>query len=590
MIRSLNSLIKRFAPEHLRRHQLLLAATIVLQAAATVAVVPLIIALANRDTMQALAWLAVLIVTVLLSWPLERALAAIGLTIGFQILERLQAELAGRIVRIPHAWMEHKHHRVAIDALSSSGPDLVSSIGYIYAPTISAFTLPLILAVGVGTVGILAGTGPVILLLGLAAYLVLLGAWFGAATITRKADRVDEQTHAELTDSLVEFAQNQQVLRAAGVIADEQSRVGNAVRASTASVLRVITLSAPGLVMFGLAMQLALLGISAASIWEWAGGDISGAVAVALIVVTVRMVEPMGSLAGLSSGINRVSSMVDSIQAILAAPQLPLSDVNRMDAASDSGHKVADVDIATGAHEVAPPLVQLQDVSFSYGETEVLHDISLEFQPGSATALIGPSGAGKSTLMWLIAGLDVPDSGQVQVEGQTAAPGKAAVVFQFPYLFDVSVMENVAAGNRHQHVSESVIDAARLTDVIAPIEHNIGDTPGHARTVGEGGSRLSGGERQRVSIARALASESRLLLIDEATSALDAENEVALRQALSLPGYTRIVIAHHPQAIRGIARVVVMDKGRIVADGSPEDVAATNEYMQQFLAADTVKR
>ncbi len=220
-------------------------------------------------------------------------------------------------------------------------------------------------------------------------------------------------------------------------------------------------------------------------------------------------------------------------------------------------------------------------VGFSYGagSGQVLRDVSFTAREGEVTALVGPSGSGKSTCASLAARFWDADSGRVTVGGvdvSTVDPEVLlrdfAVVFQDVVLFDGTVMENIRLGRRDA-TDDEVLEAARAANCD---EFVLRMPQGYATRIGENGARLSGGERQRVSIARALLKGAPVVLLDEATASLDVEGETRVQEALSrlLEGRTVLVIAHRMRTVEGADRVVVLDAGRVVEQGSPAELMA----------------
>jgi subfamily B ATP-binding cassette protein HlyB/CyaB len=219
--------------------------------------------------------------------------------------------------------------------------------------------------------------------------------------------------------------------------------------------------------------------------------------------------------------------------------------------------------------------IELDNVTFRYRPDmpEVLHRVSLVIQPGEVIGIVGRSGSGKSTLTKLIQRLYVPEHGRVLVDGMDLAMvdvsslrRQIGVVLQENILFNRTLRENIALVDPGAPL-ETVIAAAKL----AGAHDFILDLPeAYDTMVGEHGSSLSGGQRQRVAIARALMNNPRVLIFDEATSALDYESERIIQTNMRsiCQGRTVIIIAHRLSAVREANRIIVMDRGRIVEQGS----------------------
>ncbi|WP_290689644.1 MULTISPECIES: ABC transporter ATP-binding protein [unclassified Haematobacter] len=221
--------------------------------------------------------------------------------------------------------------------------------------------------------------------------------------------------------------------------------------------------------------------------------------------------------------------------------------------------------------------IRLQDVTLAYGEMPVLRGVTFTAEAGRTTALVGASGAGKSTVFNLLTRLVDAQSGLVTVGGvdimDIPLPELRAmfsVVTQDAALFDETIRENITLGR--QDVSDErlreVMDAAHVTEFVEHLPLGV-DTPAGPR-----GSALSGGQRQRVAIARALLRDAPILLLDEATSALDARSEALVQAALDRlsVGRTTLVIAHRLSTIRDAHKIVVMDQGRVVDEGTHEEL------------------
>ena len=233
--------------------------------------------------------------------------------------------------------------------------------------------------------------------------------------------------------------------------------------------------------------------------------------------------------------------------------------------------------------------IELRDVTFSYTEAEpVLRDVDLVIRKGEFVGVCGPTGAGKSTFIDLLVGLLSPTTGEVLVDGQPLGsdPGwwyaRLGLVSQNIFLADDTIRKNIAFGERDEDIDDArlrrAVASAQLQDVIDELPEGL------ATVVGERGIRLSGGQRQRVAIARALYREPSVVVFDEGTSALDANTEAALVAAINeLRGdRTLISVAHRISTIRNADRVVVLQAGAVVGEGSYDHLISENQLFRSL--------
>ena len=262
----------------------------------------------------------------------------------------------------------------------------------------------------------------------------------------------------------------------------------------------------------------------------------------------------------------------------------------------------APIKVRSPAEPAPPPQgmpgIGLEEVALSYGDAPVLRGLSFTAEPGKTTALVGASGAGKSTVFNVLTRLVDPQSGSVRIGGvevrDLAMPdlrGLFSVVSQEALLFDETLRENILLGRTDVTDAQlqKVLDAAHVSDFLPKLPEGL------ETLVGPRGSALSGGHRQRVVIARALLRDTPILLLDEATSALDAQSEQVVQSALDKlsGGRTTLVIAHRLSTIRNADKIVVMDRGRVVDEGSHDELLArggiyADLYRLQFQDGKTV--
>jgi len=235
--------------------------------------------------------------------------------------------------------------------------------------------------------------------------------------------------------------------------------------------------------------------------------------------------------------------------------------------------------------------IRFRDVHFDYGQGSILQGIDLEVKPGEVIAVVGRTGTGKSTLMDLLLRFHDPTRGSIEIDGVDLRDLKrqsfldhVAVVTQEPFLFDVSILENIRYGK-----PEATLEEVRAAAAAASADEFIDELPqGYDTPVGEFGLRLSGGQRQRITIARAILADPTILVFDEATSSLDAKTERAVQLAIeSLRGQRTIfLVAHRLTTIRHADRIVVLDEGRIVDVGDHETLLSRPGIYRELIGAD----
>ncbi len=301
-----------------------------------------------------------------------------------------------------------------------------------------------------------------------------------------------------------------------------------------------------------------------------------GAKAVLDNEMTVGQLVAFNMLAGQVHGpVLRLAQMWQDFQ------QVRISVARLGDILNTAGEPANRLDKAT------PPAIQgriqFEHVTFRYrlDGPETIADLNLDIAPGQTVGIVGPSGSGKSTLAKLVQRLYVPERGRVLVDGVDLAlvdPAwlrrQVGIVLQENVLFSGSVRENIALADPGAPM-ERIVQAAKLAGAH---EFILGLANGYDTVIGERGSSLSGGQRQRVAIARALLTDPRILIFDEATSALDYESERIIQDNMAAIGQGRtvLVIAHRLSTVRSADRIITIEGGRLVEDGTHDQLLRTN--------------
>ncbi|WP_308285664.1 ABC transporter ATP-binding protein [Actinoplanes hulinensis] len=504
-----------------------------------------------KDPAAAWPWLAGLAAAVAGLGVLRYAADLSGMRVGTTLLRGMYHRLGDHLARLPLGWYD-KARVGEVSGLASRG--LLAALGvsaHLLGPFIAACVTPLTIVVVITAYDWRLGLAALA-----AAPLVLLA--------VRKRPAADG--HAEVSDEaaarVVEFLQAQPVLRAGGRTGERFALLDDTLRdlerASRRRALSVL----PGAVGMAFTVQTAFTAVLALGAYLALGGHLGTAELLAILVLAARAADPLLSLTDIGGKLRAARTELERLDRVLRTAPLP-----------EVGH---------------PVRPDRDDLEFDGVSFRGLTGLSLSVPQGQRLAVVGPSGAGKTTLFQLIARFHDVGDGTVRVGGvdvRDIAPdelmSRIAIVFQDTYLFDGTIEDNVRLGRPEATDAEvrAVLTAARLPS-------------GWDTTVGEGGARLSGGERQRVSIARALLKDAPIVLLDEVTSALDPENEAAVHDGIErlMAGRTVVMVAHRMGTVRRADRIVFLDEGRIVEDGTHEELLALGGRYAEFCGVTPANR
>lgn len=523
------------------------------QAAAYLLLVPVLEALIGDDLGAAWRWalgMAVAVGGLIVFGYLQ---AVLGLRIGLGMQRGLQTRLGDQLNALPLGWFEGRDAAPLSRVVVEQVREMQGLIAYLLTKVLTGVIVPV--AVALGMLFIDWRVGLAMLLAAPVLYLV-------NNLATRAYTGADARLHdaaGEADSRVVEFAQAQPVLRAFGAVGAGNKALDSALVRHRSAVLRMMFATVPGLVVFALFVQAVFLVLVYLAVVQVTDGTISAAVAIALIAVSSRFIEPVNQAAQLGTALRSAAAAADRITDLLAEPTLP----------------EATEPVIPGA-----PAVAFDGVSFGYRPGEpVLTDLTFTVPAGTTTAIVGPSGSGKTTLLRLAARFHDVDSGTVSVgeHDVRAQPSETlldqlSLVFQNVYLFNRTVAENIRIGNP-EATEDELLRAARAARVDEIVERL---PEGFDTQVGEGGASLSGGERQRVSIARALLKSAPIVLLDEATSALDPHSEAVVVRGIHelTRDKTVLVVAHRLATIAHADQILFLDGGRIVERGTHTELLA----------------
>ena len=531
--------------------------------------VPVLGHLLANDLRGAALWLLLTLAGMAVCWACRRRVERAGVAVGVALLQGARQRIGDHVARLPLGWFTTQNTGHLGHVITQGMMAVAQLPAHVFTPVISGAVTPLVIVAALFAVHWPLG---LIALLGLA---VLAGALLLSARLGQRTDRAFQRHFADASQRMVEFAQAQSVLRAFNGEGGGTQLLEQALERQRQSGLRLIYQSSLSVVLNTWVVQVIFAALLiAAALWlNGLMGDTRDNASVIAVVVALllssRYIEPLLDVAGYAEILRSASGQLDAVQAIFAARPLPEPD------------------------QPQPPRdgsIELRAVSMAYApdQPDVLHDVSLRIEPGSMTALIGASGSGKTTLVRLIARFFDAREGCVLVGGvdvrhmsDSQLAGQISQIFQDCYLFQGSIADNIRIGKPTANADE-ILEAAQqagLGELVGRLPQGL-DTP-----VGEGGARLSGGERQRIAIARALIKEAAILLVDEATAALDAENQHVIARTLArLRGQrTLVVIAHQLSTVSMADRIVVLDHGRVVEQGTPAALLAAKGRYAKFL-------
>ena len=386
----------------------------------------------------------------------------------------------------------------------------------------------------------------------------------------KKIDRLTQglqDCRLGLDSAMLEFVQGMGVIKAFGKAQQAFSKIRKSIAANHKDSYAIEKALAPVQSLYIITLKFFSCLILLFAAYRFCSGSVPLATAMILTVISFSVFSSI-ELAGMMQNVQGIAlKAIDTIQDMRNLSPMPEGERKNM----ESGQ------------------VEIRNIHFAYiPGTPVIQDVTVQIPAGKTTALVGPSGCGKTTLCHLVARFWDVNAGQILIDGTDVREysydhllEQISIIFQDVYLFEDTVRNNICLG-KPDATEAQMIDAAKRAcchDFIMRLPE------GYDTVLQEGGKSLSGGERQRISVARAMLKDAKIVIMDEATASVDPENEQKLTEALAelVKGKTAVVIAHRLNTIQAADQILVMQQGRIVGQGTHEQLMAAPGLYRDFV-------
>lgn len=399
--------------------------------------------------------------------------------------------------------------------------------------------------------------------------LMSLSAGLARKTLHKHSRKRQDQIEA-LSGTVIDYTEGMGIIKTYNLLGEKSRVISDAFKDTLKANIGFEKAIFPSAVRNRVIYALGVFATLLLALHLFIAGQLAAPMLIAVSLFIFQIYTPIRTFYDEATRLTVMNACLDRIESLMDGKELEDTGTSRLPADSES------------------PAIEFRNVSFSYGNNEVLHNISFTAENNTATALVGPSGSGKSTIANLLARFWDVDNGSILLWGTDirrlpleTVYNQLSVVFQKVYLFRDTVYNNIVIG-RPDASREEVIEAAKKAmcyDFIMALPD------GFDTVIGEGGASLSGGEKQRISIARCILKDAPIVVLDEATASVDLDNEREIQQAISslVRNKTLLVIAHRLNTIRDADNIIVIDNGCIAESGTHDQLMQNNSTYRKFV-------
>ena len=478
-----------------------------------------------------------------------------------RMIADLRLRLGNHIRKLPMGFFKTNQVGDLNGLVSDDIKHIEPILSLVYPRTVGAIAIPIFIAAFLVfidwrlTLATLAGV-PIAILI-----------YANSQKLLKNLTELQKRSLVEANSRTIEYIQGMTTIKSFNQTGSRFQKLEKALDGYKKANLDMVTQLVTPSIVFSLVLELGFVVILFVGLYLLFGGKLTVPIFLLFLILGLRLYEPLFSLFQFSAQTRIMDAALARVLNVLNTQSLPEPDREQQLKSFD---------------------IEFKNVSFSYENTPVLEHISFKVPERSVTALVGSSGSGKTTITNLVARFWDVNSGEIFIGGVNIKDMKTdellsniSMVFQDVYLFNDSILNNIKFGKSDATFEETIASAkaAQCHEFIVKLPK------GYETVIGEGGATLSGGEKQRIAIARAILKDAPIVLLDEATASVDPENEILIQKAIDLlvESKTLIIIAHQLSTITKADQILVIDKGKIVAQGKHDDLITNTDGLYRRL-------